>query len=134
MNAVAFALGGAILWGIADIVTKKLLDKGVSSPTIIFANSLVALLLVLPYLVKGGDQIKEIPLLVLNGLLIVGGIILFYLSAKNGHIAVASAVTSSKVLWTLLFSFLILKSSLSPVSVIGIVLIFTGLVLVNVGE
>ena len=130
---IFLAFLGAVFWGMADIVTKKLLNNGVSNTTIVLFNSLIALVVVLPFFFRESGQVRDLPLLFLNGLLIVGGLILFYMAVQRGHVAIASAVMSTKVLWTLLFSFLILKSSLSPVSVAGIVLIFAGLVLVNVG-
>ena len=130
---VLYALVGAVLWGLADIVTKKLLSSGVSNTAIVFANSLIALVVVVPFFFREISQLKEIPLLILNGLFIVGGLILFYIAISKGHVAVASAVMSTKVLWTLVFSILILRDSPSPVSVAGVVLIVSGLILLNLG-
>ena len=137
LNQVLLALAGAFLWGLADIVTKKLLSSGVSNSTIVFFNSLVALLVAFPLFARAfpAEQVKGSLLLflLLNGLLIVAGLFLFYLAVERGHVAVASAVMSTKILWTLLLSFVVLKASLSPLSVAGIALIFAGLVLINAG-
>ena len=136
-NYILLALCGALFWGLADIVTKKLLSSGVSNSTIVFFNSLVALLVAFPLFVRAfsTEQVKGSALffLLLNGILVVAGLYLFYLAVEKGHVAVASAVMSTKILWTLLFSYLILKAPLSPLSVMGIVFVFAGLVLINAG-
>ncbi len=135
---ILYALCGAFFWGMADIVTKKLLSYGIPNYLIVLGNSLIALVAVSPLIWKfvPAEHVKSAPvlsLLVLNGLLIVAGLFLFYLSVQKGHVAVASAVMSTKILWTLLFSIAVLRSPINAFSVVGILLIAGGLVLLNFG-
>ena len=49
---VLLALAGAFLWGLADIVTKKLLSSGVSNSSLVLFNSIVALAVATPLFLR----------------------------------------------------------------------------------
>ena len=64
---IFYALAGAFFWGLADIVTKKLLSLGVSSSSLVFFNSLIALVVALPLFLRefSSEQVRMLPLLLL---------------------------------------------------------------------
>ncbi|MEM5854187.1 MAG: EamA family transporter [Candidatus Aenigmatarchaeota archaeon] len=61
------------------------------------------------------------------------GLILFYKSAKTGKISIASAIMSTKIMWTMILASVILEEKLSIKEITGIILILTGIILIQKG-
>ena len=127
-------LGVAIMWGVGDITTKILVKEGVSSSMILFANAVISILVALPFLRISEFQSlspKITALLIINGLLIMVGVGIFYFALKKMHIATALAIGSSKIVWAMLIAVFFLKDTLSLSSVVGVVSVFIGLLLIQ---
>lgn len=134
-NYIILALAGAILWSLADITTKHLLKNQVSLYWIILVNNLIGLAIVSFFINQNTLEInkKNIALLITNSILIVTGLILFYKSATAGKISIASAIMSTKIMWTMILASAILEEKLSIKEIAGILLILTGIILIQKG-
>lgn len=135
---------GAILWGIADIITKHLLKQQINLFVIILANNLISLIIV-SFIVVVFNRRNEINVeslfnynekasilfLFVNGILITFGLILFYKAIELGKVSIASTLMSTKIIWTLLFSITILGERLTYKEFIGIIFIFIGVLMIK---
>lgn len=141
---IVLAIMGAILWGIADIITKHLLKQQINLFVIILANNLISLIIV-SFIVIVFNRKNEINVeslfnynekasilfLVVNGILITFGLILFYKAIELGKVSIASTLMSTKIIWTLLFSIAILGERLTYKEFIGIIFIFIGVLMIK---
>lgn len=141
---IVLAIMGAILWGIADIITKHLLKQQINLFVIILANNLISLIIV-SFIVIVFNRKNEINVeslfnynekasilfLVVNGILITLGLILFYKAIELGKVSIASTLMSTKIIWTLLFSIAILGERLTYKEFIGIIFIFIGVLMIK---
>lgn len=132
MSYILLALFGAFLWGLADITTKTLLAQGISPVLIAFVNSgLGVFVLFLMIDFSSSLTSKSLVLLFVNGILVLAGLLLFYKAVQIGKVSVASAVMSSKILWTTIFALFFLRESLSIKELAGIGFILLGLLLLQ---
>lgn len=132
MSYVLLALFGAFLWGLADITTKTLLAQGISPVLIAFVNSgLGVFVLFLMIDFSSSLTSKSLVLLFVNGILVLAGLLLFYKAVQIGKVSVASAIMSSKILWTTIFALFFLRESLSIKELAGIGFILLGLLLLQ---
>lgn len=123
---------GAFLWGLADITTKTLLAQGISPVLIAFVNSVVSVF-ILFLLIDFSSSLtsKSLVLLFVNGILVLAGLLLFYKAVQIGKVSVASAVMSSKILWTTIFALFFLREGLSIRELAGIGFLLLGLLLLQ---
>lgn len=132
MSYILLALFGAFLWGLADITTKTLLAQGISPVLIAFVNSgLGVFVLFLMIDFSSSLTSKSLVLLFVNGILVLAGLLLFYKAVQIGKVSVASAIMSSKILWTTIFALFFLRESLSIKELAGIGFILLGLLLLQ---
>ena len=132
MSYILLAFFGAFLWGLADITTKTLLAQGISPVLIAFVNSVVSVfILFLMIDFSSSLTSKSLVLLFVNGILVLAGLLLFYKAVQIGKVSVASAVMSSKILWTTIFALFFLREGLSIRELAGIGFILLGLLLLQ---
>lgn len=131
-KVVLYALMGAFLWGVADLLLKFLLKNSLAVPVI--ANGLAVSLMGIFLFFSEKPKIERTELLLGSGfsMVIALGLFLFFLSAKKGRVWVASTVMSSKILWSFLLLTLIAKEGWSSKELIAFFMISGGIFLLSI--
>lgn len=133
-KVVLYALSGAFLWGLADLILKSLLKNSLAVPVI--ANGLAVLLMGIFLFLNEKPRIEKAELLLgfVFSIVVALGLFFFFLSAKNGRVWVASTVMSSKVLWSFLLLTLIAKEGYSTRELVAFLMVFSGILLLSFKE
>ncbi len=133
---VLLALVVALLWSISPIVHKSILSAGISRETVLVLTGLLYFPCILAYgLIYHKRIITDIPkitktqwallicLTVMSGL--IGNILYFWLLKHNDSYVVTALAFCSPI-FTLVLAYWLLHEKITPVSVIGVLLIVLG--------
>ncbi len=120
-----FAVFTAFLWALNSIFTKKYLSPKSSSMSIFFITAIILSLIALPYLMLKPHTISLEQLLYLTGVTIVfdtANILLIWVFSR-GKISLVAPFDFLRVVFTTIFSSIILSDSITSNAIIGIVII-----------
>ena len=133
-----YAIGAALLWGLVYTLDERILAKA-SPGVLMFASSIIAAMVTLPFLFMERSSIKELlffdkPLLLLiifsQILAAIAGFFIFA-SIKTAGSAFASIIEISYPFFVVLFSMLLLGNQVNIYFWIGGILIFSGAVIIS---
>ena len=128
-----YAVGAAIVWGLAYTIDEKILDK-ISPLALLFVSSLLATLIVLPFVLLNGNNVKSVLFSGRTNLLLILattifftlGNFLIYSGIKHLGASTASTIEIAYPFFVVLFSFLFFQAVPNIYFVIGGILIFLG--------
>lgn len=128
-----YAIAAAVVWGLAYAIDEKILHS-VSPLTLLFINSLLATLVLLPFVLMDNGPIKKVITSGRNGLLIILaafvlltlGNFLIYSGINNLGASTASIIEISYPVFVVAFSFLLFRNVPNIYFLLGAVLIFIG--------
>jgi len=128
-----YAIAAAVVWGLAYAIDEKILHS-VSPLTLLFINSLLATLVLLPFILMDNGPIKKVITSGRNGLLIILaafvlltlGNFLIYSGINNLGASTASIIEISYPVFVVAFSFLLFRNVPNIYFLLGAVLIFIG--------
>lgn len=140
MNGLHWALMAAAVWGMAPLLEKAGLN-GISPMTGLFYRCLgvlIGLILLVLFWVKPAD-IRSVPArsilcLILAGFLAsIVGQMFFYSALKQGEVSRLAPVGGSYPLFAFILGVLILGEAVTPLKVVGSLLIVGGVWLLKIG-
>ena len=128
-----YAIGTAVIWGLTYTIDQKILTS-LSPAMILFTNSVIASLIMLPFMFFGDSSIKTFIVYSKANLLIVSlsiilpiiANILLLTSIKSLGAATASVIEIAYPFFVVIFSIIFFKISPSLSFYIGGLLIFSG--------
>ncbi|MDO8482718.1 MAG: DMT family transporter [bacterium] len=132
-----YAVAAAVTWGLVYAIDQKILTK-VSPLSLLFVNSLLALIVTLPVLFWDLNSVKTLLasgkqnlILIITSLLLGTAASFFIFSAiKNLDASTASIIEITYPIFVILFSFLLFKQAINIYFALGALLIFAGTVIV----
>lgn len=140
-KTVLWALSGAIAVGFADTLAKSSIDE-TSATTFIFTLAIVQIPVSLIYLKLEKNKLQEIlrvkndfekyKFSLLAALFIAFSMIFFVLSFEFTLASIASPVTSTNLMFTVIFARLFLKEKILRKNFFGIILIVVGVMGINI--
>lgn len=142
MTWLIYALGAAILWGLNYSLNERIFLGRVSPATLLifqgFAGMTIAFIVgfrQLPADLRTLQQDRSTLLIAIGALLTYGlGNLLISLSIQAKNATLAGLVELSYPIFTVLFTWLLFRQwHMTPLSMVGAVLILAGLVLVSLG-
>ncbi len=135
-----WALSGAIAVGVADSLGKGVINE-TSSFTLLFTLAFVQIPVSLIFLRIERQDFKDTftafrdfekyRLSLIAAFLIALAQLFFWLSFENTLASVASPITSSVSMFTVIFAYLFLEESLGRVKILGVLFVFFGVVLLG---
>ncbi|MEK6760863.1 MAG: EamA family transporter [Nanoarchaeota archaeon] len=128
-----YAIGAAVVWGLAYTIDEKILDT-VSPLTLLFINSLLATLVLLPLVMLEGNGVKGVLssgrtsmlLIFVAFIFLTLGNFLIYSGIKHLGAATASTIEIAYPFFVVVFSFLFFQAVPNMYFIIGGILIFLG--------
>ncbi len=141
MSWFVYAIGAAILWGLGYTINQVTLKKFTEVELIFFESVVVAILLGIYMLFNSQMQMfiqklnnyKNLSIICLSCLIYTIASILIFKSIRSSNASLAAIIESCYPAFTVLFSFLIFgKLSISPISMLGFIAIFFGIILVKI--
>lgn len=132
-----YAIGAAITWGLVYAVDQKILS-GVSPVTLLFINSILTAIIVLPFVFFSNSPIKTVLdsgklnlfLIIVSVVLALLANFLIFSSIKVLDASTASIIEIAYPFFVVLFSFLLFRSSPNIYFFIGGILIFIGSIII----
>jgi drug/metabolite transporter (DMT)-like permease len=132
-----YAVAAAVTWGLVYAIDQKVLTK-VSPLSLLFINSLLALVVTLPVLLWDLNSVKTLLasgkqnlILIITSLLLGTAASFFIFSAiKNLDASTASIIEITYPIFVILFSFLLFKQAINIYFTLGALLIYAGTVIV----
>ncbi|WP_461829308.1 EamA family transporter [Aquifex sp.] len=137
LKAVFWALLTALIWGSAPVLFKLGL-KGEISPLVgILIHNLTATVFALIAVLALRENpfnypLKEIIMVALGGF-VSGflGLLVYYKAIKVGDVSIVAPVAASSPLFSALLAAIILGESLTPLKIVGSLLVIAGIVLLS---
>ena len=130
--ALIAGLSGMFGWGISDFFAKKSTDKIGNLKTVIGTQFIEGIFLFLYYLTRNNSLPVITPILIvyLTGLAFIDGIVylLLYRSFEKGILSIVSPIAASAAGVAVLVSVFLYKEVLSKTGLIGVILIFLGII------
>ncbi|MFN3813116.1 MAG: EamA family transporter [Aquificaceae bacterium] len=131
MKAIVFAIMASLVWGMAPPIFKLVLKAGIPPSVALIFHNLAAFSAALLITFLLGEKMVYSPkhfLFAMLGGVMSGflGLYLFFLALKRGDVSVVSPIASISPLWSAIFAHLALGEGLSPVRVLGIILVIAG--------
>lgn len=128
-----YAIGAAVVWGLVYAIDQKVLI-GIKPMTLVFINSILMAIMVLPFLFFSNGSIKQALLLDKNTWMLIiattalAGLANFFIFSgiKNLDASTASIIEIMYPFFVVLFSFIIFKSSPNIYFFLGGALVFIG--------
>lgn len=128
-----YAISAAVVWGLVYNIDQKVLYT-ITPTVLLFINSIIAAIMLLPFVFFGGGSIKEVGFAIKsNSALIFFSIILTVLanflvlsSVKDLNASTASIIEIAYPFFVVLFSYIIFRSTPSIYFFLGGILIFIG--------
>ena len=128
-----YAIGAAITWGLVYAIDQKILYT-VSPITLLFINSVLGAVIILPLIFWGNNSIKillgsgklNISLIILSVVLATLANFLIFSSIKSLGSSTASIIEIAYPFFVILFAFIFFKSSPNIWFYVGGILIFLG--------
>ncbi len=137
MEGFIYALGAAVTWGIVYAIDQKIL-VGVSPMTLLFVNSIIATIVILPFLFFNDGSIKNVlasggknlSLIIISVILAALANFLIFSSIKSLNASVASMIEIAYPFFVVLFSYIFFRSVPNLYFFIGGALIFIGSIII----
>lgn len=137
MEGFIYALGAAVTWGIVYAIDQKIL-AGVSPMTLLFVNSIIATIVILPFLFFSDGSIKNVfasgsknlSLIIISVILAALANFLIFSSIKSLNASVASMIEIAYPFFVVLFSYIFFRSAPNIYFFIGGALIFIGSIII----
>lgn len=137
MKGFIFALGAAVTWGIVYAIDEKILAN-VSPMTLLFVNSVIATIVILPFLFFNDGSIKNVlasggknlSLIIFSVILAALANFLIFSSIKSLNASVASMIEIAYPFFVVLFSYVFFRSVPNLYFFIGGALIFIGSIII----
>lgn len=132
-----YGIGAAITWGLVYAIDQKILS-GVSPLTLLFINSVLTAIIMLPLVFFDSGSIKNFlsydkttwSLIIISVALATLANFLIFSSIKNLDASTASIIEISYPFFVILFSFVIFRSMPNIYFFVGGILIFIGSIIV----
>jgi drug/metabolite transporter (DMT)-like permease len=132
-----FAIGAAMIWGLAYAIDQKILSN-ISPITLLFISSILAVIVTLPFMISNIEHLKSIAgsgktillLVIASGVLATLANFLIFSSIKNLNASLSSIIEIAYPFFVVLFSFIFFRSSLNIYFFIGGILIFIGSIII----
>ena len=129
----AYAVGAAVTWGLVYAIDQKILS-GVAPMTLLFIDSIIAAVIMLPFVFFSNGSIKDVlvsgktslPLIVLYIALATLANFLIFSSIKNLNASTASVIEISYPFFVILFSYILFRSVPNFYFFIGGAFVFIG--------
>ena len=128
-----YAIGAAITWGLVYAIDQKILYN-VAPMTLLFIDSIIAALIMLPFVFFSNGSIKEVfasrkanlSLIVISVILATLANFLIFSGIKNLNASTASIIEISYPFFVVLFSYILFRSTPNIYFFIGGLLVFAG--------
>ncbi|MEK7501688.1 MAG: DMT family transporter [Patescibacteria group bacterium] len=132
-----YAIGAAITWGLVYTIDQKILS-GVSPMTLLFIDSIIAAVIMLPFMFFSDGSIKNLfipgktnlSLIILSVVLATLANFLIFSGIKNLNASTASMIEIAYPFFVVLFSYIFFRSSPNIYFFIGGILVFIGSVII----
>lgn len=132
-----YAIGAAIAWGLVYAIDQKILS-GISPITLLFINSMIAAVIMLPFVFFSNGSIKDLFnsgktnlwLVVISIILAILANFLIFSSIKALGASTASIIEIAYPFFVVLFSFILFRSTPNIYFLIGGILIFIGSIII----
>ncbi len=132
-----YALGAAITWGLVYAIDQKILS-GVSPLTLLFVDSILAAIIMLPFVFFDHGSIKNLlssskttwSLIILSIALATLANFLIFSGIKNLDASTASIIEIAYPFFVVLFSYIIFRSTPNIYFFIGGTLVFIGSIII----
>ncbi len=127
---ILFAITAMLSWGVADFLAKKAIDK-IGYKTSILLNQVIAfvpiLLVAVLFFKMPFFSAGLVGIIVLSGVTGVIGYVFMYRGFGKGNVSVVAPITASWSVITALLAFFLFAETLTPLQIVGIVAVFTGI-------
>ncbi|WP_457601339.1 EamA family transporter [Hydrogenivirga sp.] len=139
MKAVVFALLSALVWGTAPLIFKLGLRGDIPPLVGIFFHNLTAAAFALMSMLLLRESfsypLRDVAIISLGGF-VSGflGLLLYYKAIKVGEVSVVAPIVASSPLWASLFAFILLGETLTPLKLVGTILVVTGVALITLSR
>lgn len=132
-----YAITAAITWGLVYAIDQKILS-GIAPITLLFINSIITAIIVLPFIFFDGGSIKSallsgrenLTLIILSVVLATLASFLIFSGIKNLDASTASMIEIAYPFFVVLFSYIIFRSTPNIYFFIGGILIFIGSIII----
>lgn len=132
-----YAIAAAVTWGLVYAIDQKILTK-VSPLSLLFINSLLALIITLPVLFWDSNSVKtllasgkqNLTLIIVSLLLGTVANFFIYSAIKNLDASTASIIEITYPMFVIFFSFLLFRQTINLYFALGALLIFAGTAIV----
>ncbi len=135
MIAIIAGLSGMLGWGISDFFAKKTIDKIGDLKTLIGSQIIGGIALLIYFLFTGSPipTITSVALVYLVALAALdgAGYLLLYRAFQKGVMSIVSPIASSAAGFSVLVAVFLFKESLSSTGLIGVILIFLGILITS---
>ncbi len=141
MSWFVYAIGASVLWGLGYTINQVTLRKFTEIELIFFESLIVAIVFGIymffnsqmnTFISKIANY-KSLLLICCSTLIYAVASILIFKSIRSSNASLAAIIESCYPAFTVLFGFLIFgKLSISPISMIGFIAIFFGIILIKI--
>jgi len=132
-----YAIGAAITWGLVYAIDQKILS-GVAPMTLLFIDSIIAAIIVLPFMFFSSGSIKDViiagrmnlSLIIITVALATLADFFIFSGIKNLNASTASIIEISYPFFVVLFSYIFFRSTPNIYFFIGGILILVGSIII----
>lgn len=133
-----YAIGAAVTWGIVYTIDQKILHNNISPMTLLFIDSLLSALVMLPFVFFSNGSIKalffsgkaNLTLVIISLLLAILANFLIFTSIKDLNASTASIIEIAYPFFVVFFSYIFFRSTPSLYFFLGGALIFAGSIVI----
>lgn len=140
IKPVLWGLSGAVVAGFSDAISKKAIDDS-SAGDFLFTLALVQVPISVAYLklekltpkllLSLKSELNRYKYSILAALVIAISMIFFWLSFEFSFASIASPITSTNVMFIIIFSHFMLKTQITKKNMLGVILILVGIIGLN---